>query len=415
MNILMFCTKYPPSVDGSYLTSELADAWAAEGHNVKVVCLQWEAKAGGSDYRLSFPSGVDVHYFHPRNVTRYGRFVERLARWTASSFAIRSAVKAIAGPVDYYDAIIVFAPAVTLTAQILDYVAPARAAYLYVTDFFPIAVRAIGLVPGGPVFWAAMVAETLLFRRFRTIGTMSPRNANFLKSRYRLRSEQSVVVDPIWGPPSILLAEPRDAVRARFGLPLDRKLLLFGGQLTEGRGLEEVIEAARIAERQGKAYVFVLIGDGRLRARVEAAAAECANLIYLPPIPRADYLTLAGACDAGLVVTVKNTPVPTFPSRTIDYLRVGLPVVASVEASTDFGEIIMAQRVGIAIEAGDPERLMAAVDDLFTDSARLTAMKLATRKVIDRDYAVQTRAKSILEHVTEYPKVSKMVATGSGC
>jgi glycosyltransferase involved in cell wall biosynthesis len=405
MNVLMLCAKYPPTVDGSYLTSELADAWAADGHKVTVICLQWEAKTGGSDYRLSFPSGVEVHYFQPRNFTRYGRLVERLTRWTASSFAIRSAVKAIAGPADRYDAIIVFAPAVTLTAQILDYVSLARATYLYVTDFFPIAVRAIGLVPGGPVFWVAMIAETLLFRRFRTIGTMSPRNASFLKSRYRLRRKQSVVVDPIWGPPSIALAESRDAVRARFGLPLDRKLLLFGGQLTEGRGLEEVTEAASITEQAGKTYVFVVIGDGRLRGQVEAAAAACSNLVYLPPVPRADYLKLAGACDAGLVVTVKNTDVPTFPSRTIDYLRVGLPIVASVEASTDFGEIILAQGIGVAIEAGDPERLVAAVDDLFTDPERLASIILATRKVMDQDYAVQTRARSILARTTRNARI----------
>lgn len=398
MNILMICAKYPATIDGSYLTSELADAWAADGHKVRVICLQWEAKQGGSDYRLSFPSGVDVHYFQPRNLTRYGRLVERLARWTGSSFAIRSAVKAIAGPPEQYDAIIMFAPAVTLTAQILDYVTPARPAYLYVTDFFPIAVRAIGLVPRGPLFWAAMLAETLLFRRFRTIGTMSPRNAQFLTSRYHLRSGQRVVVDPIWGPPSIPAGEAAAIVRTRFALPQDRRLLLFGGQLTEGRGLEEVIDAARIAERSGKAYVFVLIGDGRLRALVEAAASECANLIYLPPVPRAEYLTLASACDAGLVVTVKDTDVPTFPSRTIDYLRVGLPVVASVEATTDFGEIIVAKGVGVAIEAGDPERLVAAVDDLFADAARLTAFKAAARAVMDRDFTVHTRAREMLAH-----------------
>lgn len=400
MNILMICTKYPPTIDGSYLTSELADEWAAEGHQVNVICLQWEAKAGDGDYRLSFPSGVNVHYFQPRNVTRYGRVVERLTRWTASSFAIRSAVRSIAGPAEQYDAIFMFAPAVTLTAQILDYAKPAHVTYLYVTDFFPIAVRAIGLVPGGPIFWAAMFVETILFRRFRTIGTMSARNASFLWAHYRLRRSQRVVVDPIWGPLSIPVAEPRAEVRARYGLPLNRKLLLFGGQLTEGRGLEEVIDAARIAEKTGKAYSFVVIGDGRLRDMVEAATATCANLYYLPPVPRANYLTLAGACDAGLVVTVKDTGVPTFPSRTIDYLRVGLPVVASVEASTDFGEIIVAQGVGVAIEAGDPERLVGAVDELFTDPTRLAAFKTAAREVMDRDYAVRVRAREMLAHAT---------------
>lgn len=47
MNIQMICGRYPATIEGSYLTSELVDAWAADGHKVRVICHQWEAKQGG--------------------------------------------------------------------------------------------------------------------------------------------------------------------------------------------------------------------------------------------------------------------------------------------------------------------------------------------------------------------------------
>ena len=60
----------------------------------------------------------------------------------------------------------------------------------------------------------------------------------------------------------------------------------------------------------------------------------------MPPRPRADYKKLISSCDCGLVLTDSKTSVPTFPSKTFDYFDVGLPILAHVESTTDYGEVI---------------------------------------------------------------------------
>lgn len=399
MKILLCLTKYPDKVGDSYLTSELADEWAAMGHEVTVIVIQWEQKGGNETRSLTFPSGVTAHYFSPIQYTRFGRLFERISRWTLSSYRLREPIAAAVGDGSDYDVAIFFAPVVTQAAQVADYAAKARHSYLYVTDFFPYAARNVGLVPSGPVFHIARWVENRLMRKFGTIGTMSQRNADYLRRNYIVDPGQRVAIDMLWGIDPVAVTANRDVTCAAFDLPADRRLLLFGGQLSEGRGVEDVIAAAEIAAAQQLDIAYVVIGDGRLRPQIEEASARLPqHLLYRRPVPRDRYLELAAACDAGLVVTVRDTDVPTFPSRTIDYLRVGLPVVAAVELSTDFGDILADMGLGVHVPAGEPQALVDAALSLFAEPQRYTAMRAACVAAARDVFNARRAARDILNH-----------------
>lgn len=400
MRILLCVTTYPEKIGDSYLTSDLADEWARMGHEVTVAAVEWKKRVGSEPPRtLHFPSGVTAHYFVPLHTGRFGRLFERLSRWTLSSYRLRRPIAAAVGDDSNYDVAIFFAPAINLAAQVADYTRNIRNSYLYVSDFFPYAHRDLGLVPKGPLFSIARWTENRLMRKFRTLGTMSPRNADYLRRHYIVDPDQRVVVDMLWGPGAVTATVDPAAVRTAFDLPADRRLLLFGGQLTEGRGVEDIVAAARIAADRKLDISFLVIGDGRLRPQIEAAAAQYPDhLLYRLPVPRERYLELAAACDAGLVVTIRDTDVPTFPSRTIDYLRVGLPVLAAVELSTDFGEIIADLGVGVHLAAGEPEALVEAGLALFADPQRYAAMRAACDVAVRDIFCTRRAARDILDH-----------------
>src|SRR5690606_15720497 len=110
--------------------------------------------------------------------------------------------------------------------------------------------------------------------------------------------------------------------------------------------------AASIAATRELPVMFLVIGDGPLREAVEAARfVNASHLRWLPRVPRNEYLKVLSACDIALVCTVRNVDIPSFPSKTIDYLRVGLPIVAAVEATTDYGDYLASRGVGVAVEA----------------------------------------------------------------
>jgi hypothetical protein len=103
----------------------------------------------------------------------------------------------------------------------------------------------------------------------------------------------------------------------------------------------------------------------------------------------------------GIVATVVNVDVPTFPSKTIDYLRAGLPVTASVEASTDFDSFVETQGFGLAVAAGRPDRLLDAIASIVGDDDRRRAMVLAGRKTLREVFDVDVAVTAMLDQLDQ--------------
>jgi glycosyltransferase involved in cell wall biosynthesis len=383
MHILMLCTSYPLDLKDGYLTNDLAGALVAAGHRVHVVVTDWNAPFGAPSFTIRSGDGVDVCVIAPRSVTWLGRFVEKATKWVLSSVFAWGQMRRVLGG-QSFDLLICFTPCVTVAAQLVWATKHFRTHnMLFVLDFFPYHHRSIGLVPGGLVFAVARRFEEYLIRKFHVIGCMSPMNVEYLCRHYRLRDQQRVEVTPIWGhatsPPPI----DRKTVREKYGLPLNKKIAVFGGQMTEGRGVEEILRAAAMLKDKRADLAFLLIGEGRLEYLVEACiAAGGDNVIFHRRIPRLDYLGLISACDFGLVCTVTGVDVPTFPYKTLDYLRANLPIVAAVEKTTDYGRFLHERRLGVALPAGDPRALAEAIEQL-TDNPGETAARSCLDEVFD--------------------------------
>ena len=399
MNILMLCTKYPESIDDSYLTSDLADAMAALGNAVTVVALQWEARNRILEPKIIFPSGVTVHYFQTKNIAMFGLIVERLSRWGLSAIRVRKDVENILSK-QQYDLVVVFGPLTPMGTIVYKQLRRATKSIAYISDFFPFAQRDLGIVPRGLIFKIAFEIENYLLQKFDFVACMSAKNVDFLRSHYQLPAKLHVIVRRLWGSIGTPTRLDEGAVRKRYGLPCNRRIVLFGGQLTEGRGVEEIIHAAEIMSDDPLSPVILIVGSGRLFPLVQdALERQVSALNYLPPMPRDQYLELASACDCGLIVTVAHTNVPTFPSKVIDYTRCGLPVLASVEASTDFSEFIESKGFGKSILAGDAKNLAETIGRFFTNEAKLNYMKKMSLLTSKNDFSVEKAAIDILNTI----------------
>lgn len=396
-HILMLLNQFSPRGAPADPPRQLADAFVAEGHSVTAIVIPWQQAQDGIE-RYDEHECLRVLRVPPLEVRWLGRIGGWLFRWILSSRrAVRHAATFVgAGPVDLIYTTSPALPMGSLLGWALRTFREARS-YLYIVDFFPFHQRAIGLVPRGPLFAIARNRENALVRRFDILGCMSPRNMEFLRAYYPLRREQEVKLLPL---STGILAEPRidrAEIRARYGLPADKPIAIFGGQISEGRGIEEIVEAARRARASASDIHFVLAGGGRLIGLVEAYVANGGqNLSLIPGLPRDVYLDLAAACDIGLVVTVPIANIPTFPSKTLDYLQAGLPVVAAVEPDTDFRPFVEEHGFGLVVPAGDPAALLAALTTLARDSRLRHDMAVAGRRTLLEVFDVKQAAKRIL-------------------
>jgi len=362
MRFLMACMQFPTEPGHSYLTTELAEALVAAGHEVQVLSIDWDAVSSGSDGPWEDWNGVRVVRCTPRQIDGFGALVRNLSKIVLTGRHARRLAREhfdLGG----FDAFISWSPALALGSC----VGMARRAgvprrLLFIWDFFPDHQREIGLIPGGPAYWLARAVEQRTIDQFNVLLCTLPQNAAYLRRRFRVRPDQAVRVTPIWSDATPVPVADRSAVRRRHDLPMDRPIAVFGGQLVEGRGFEQMLAAAAIGRERGSPLVFLFVGDGRLAPMVRAQA--CDNVLWRPAMPREAYLQLLTACEVGMVATVPGVSSFTVPSKTLDYLRAGLPVVAAVEAGSEFSALLERYGVGRVVPFKDAPGFFDAAESL---------------------------------------------------
>lgn len=398
-SILILTTQFSARGAPADPPRQLADAFVADGHRVKVIVIPWQVPQEQVE-RYEEHDRLSVLRVPPLETRAFGRVGSLLMRWAFSSWRARHHAEAFVGD-DPVDLVYASSPAVTM-AFLIRWALRRFAArsYLYIVDFFPFHQRAIGLVPPGPIFRLARDQENRLIHKFDVVGCMSPRNIAYLKAHYTLRPKQRVELLPL----STAIEPERTvdipAVRTCHGLPVGKVIAIFGGQITEGRGIEQIIETARRARETLPNLHFVLAGKGPLVHLVEAYVAQGGdNLTLLPSMPRDAYLDLAAACDIGLVVTVPVADIPTFPSKTLDYLQASLPVVAAVEADTDFRGFVAEHGFGRVVQAGDTDAFLQALAELAADPLLRKSMARAGRIALVETFDVKKSAKQIFDSI----------------
>lgn len=390
MRFLMITMQYPTGDGQSYLTTELADALVADKHEVEVLHLDWSATQGDRVEELRTAGGVRVVRCAPRFISGFGSLIQSGTKFLLSGRRAANVARRHFA-LSTFDAAIAWMPA-TAIAPLVNLLEPTgiRHRLLFIWDFFPNHHHEIGRIPGGPAFWIARAWEQRLLAKFTSIICTMSANAGYLRRNFRIRPDQRVLVTPIWGKASMPRPVDRAAIRQRHGLPLDVPIAIFGGQLVKGRGFGQMLDAADIALAQGSPLMFLFVGDGPLAAHIRQRGETQANLLYHPALSREDYLQLLGACDVGMVATVPGVTSFSLPSKTIDYLRTGLPIVAAIEHGSDFIAILEKYQVGAAVPFGDSVAFQSQAERLALAGRVNEAAERCLREVFDVGHAVAT-------------------------
>src|SRR4029453_16714060 len=113
MRFLMICMRYPLEPGHPYLTTELADALVAAGHDVEVLLVHW---AGNPDDRVGAqvsPTGIRVVRSAPRMVRWLGKHVSNASKFVLTG---RSAGRALSRhfELEKFDCAIAWMPATAI-------------------------------------------------------------------------------------------------------------------------------------------------------------------------------------------------------------------------------------------------------------------------------------------------------------
>ena len=204
-----------------------------------------------------------------------------------------------------------------------------------------------GVAGGGRVSGVVRTAEGWAARGASAVGVISEGFRPYL---------ESMGVDPArirrlrnWTHTGEATIE-RAAMRAELGWPDDAVVCLHAGNMGYKQGLDNVVEAARLAQRAAPGarspLLFVLMGDGNQRNSIARLAAKYAltNVRILPLQPAETFASVLAAADILLINQRGSVDDMSLPSKLTSYFASGRPVVAAAAAHSETARELALER-----------------------------------------------------------------------
>jgi glycosyltransferase involved in cell wall biosynthesis len=271
--------------------------------------------------------------------------------------------------------------------------------FLILWDLFPQNAKDLGLIKNSIVFNYFKAQEKKNLSAFNYIGCMSKGNKEYVNKNYQYIDKNSLLEFPLWSK----IKEKKDIdvslIRKKYDLELKDFILVFGGNMGKPQSLENVIDLAKEVNLL-KDIKFLFVGQGtevsRLKEKVHNYKLH--NVIFKDFIPREDYENLIGACDVGIVSLDKRFTIPNFPSKTMDYLKLSLPILASLDrcAMNDYGSLLENEmKAGLCSEALDMDNYKRNLIRLYEDKEFYMELSINGRKYYEHAFNVENNYKRI--------------------
>jgi L-malate glycosyltransferase len=176
-----------------------------------------------------------------------------------------------------------------------------------------------------------------------------------------------------------------------------RVVAVLANMYSRVKGHDCLISAARIVCEDEPDVVFLLIGDGPERPRLEAQARAGGlegSVVFIGQ--RTDVPELLACCDLSVLPSENEA----FPNAILESMSAGLPVVATAVGGSK--EIIEDEVNGLLVPPGKPEALATAVLRLLRDSRLAKRMARAGQEDVRTRFSFD-RLMAELDHLYREP------------
>lgn len=359
MNVL-FLTLYSfSSINERTIYADLLREFVKNGHQVYAICP------------VEKRDGLKTHVIKEENVTilrlqigntQKTNVIEKGISTLLIEPQFKAGIKKYFSNVKF-DLVLYSTPPITLVSAV-EFVKKRDGAktYLLLKDIFPQNAVDIGIMSKSGL-------KGLLYNHFRRkekklysisdrIGCMSQANVDYILKHNPEVDPKIVEVCPnsIDVIDKSVDEETRKQIREKYGIPLDKKVFVYGGNLGKPQGVPFLIECLKKCEDLSDAY-FLIVGDGTEYSVLEnfVETEKPKNVKLMKRLPKDDYDTMVGACDVGLIFLDHRFTIPNFPSRLLAYMQAKLPVLAATDPNSDIGKVIVEGGFGWWCESNDAE------------------------------------------------------------
>lgn len=356
MNVLFITLLDIRSIDENNIYADLMREFAKDGHEVYIVS-PIERRHGMKTMFLEnqkdeLNKRVHILKVKTGNIQKTN-IIEKGLSTVLLEYILLREIKKYFNDVKY-DLVLYSTPPITLISPI-NYIKKRDNAktYLMLKDIFPQNAVDMGMLSTtglkGVLYKYFKRKEKKLYAISDRIGCMSKANVDYILNQNPEISSSKIEVcsNSIEVRDMSITAEERFELRNIYGIPQDKKVFIYGGNLGKPQGIPFIIECLKSQEENKDAF-FLIVGDGTEYTKLEAYFSESkpTNMKLMRALPKSDYDRMVAACDVGMIFLDHRFTIPNYPSRLLAYMQVGLPVLACTDRNTDIGKDIVAGGFG---------------------------------------------------------------------
>jgi glycosyltransferase involved in cell wall biosynthesis len=406
MRILYISQYFPPEMGApSARVSELSRYWVEMGHEVTVLtCFP------------NYPDGVVYQGYDDKIKRLYMREeysgVEVLRVWAYPTH-LRSSLRrginymtsllsySLAGPMlKNIDIVIATSPPpfVGLTALMLKYLKGIPFVF-EVRDLWPEVIAAVGA--SSPNSLSYKIIDKIVAAAYKKSDCIVALTESFKDSIVNARGINENKVRVIENAVDTELFKPNRAdINAFKELGLEDKFIVsYVGTIGLTHGVDVVIDAAEKLKSKIPELVFLLVGDGHEKDRLELLTNTkgLENVLFLGRQDRSKIPEILNASDISLVLSKKSPLLEkTLFAKVFEPMACGIPVIVGAEGET---KIIAVEQgnAGISFVPEDARGLIDCIDKLYKDSSLRQKLGENGRKLVLSKYSRQQKAHEYIE------------------
>ncbi len=275
---------------------------------------------------------------------------------------------------------------------------------LEIRDLWPEFAIEMGVLKNPMLIWLSRWLEGFLYARATHLLVNSPAYRDYLLKKGIPTTKVSLIANGV-DPDMFTASEDGTAIRQRWNLDT-HFVVTYAGALGLANDIPIVLQAA--AQLRDHAHIrFLLVGDGKERAALEAQAKEMrlANVIFTGSQPKSNMPAILAASDACLAI-LQNIPLfrTTFPNKVFDYMAAGRPTLLAIDGV--IREVIEAAKGGVFVPPGNANALAEAVLALSRDPERARCMGTSARVYVLEHFNRHKQAKQFVSLTQEVARAS---------
>ena len=194
-----------------------------------------------------------------------------------------------------------------------------------------------------------------------------------------------VHVVPNWGAIDEMPLRPRDNAWAKAHGLVGVPVVMYAGTLGLKHDPSVLSMLARTAPSGSHT---VVVSEGRGREWLESEAGVVPGLTLLDYQPYEQLPDMLASADVLLVVLESNASRYSVPSKVLNYLCAGRPVLALLPPDNAVARMVEAAEAGLVVAPGDADAAAAALRSLLASPATRAAMGTAARRYAERTFDV---------------------------